>query len=100
MNPAGSGHPLETGWATKKWLGFDFSVLRMNEQKGNEPCGKCGHLFIPHVLVAYDDPLAGGLIFCPECDCVATWGVHGHQCSKELPPPHVIAEWRAAALGS
>jgi hypothetical protein len=65
------------------------------------PCGTCGHLFDPHVLVAaFDDPLDGGLMFCqdPECLCVNTWSLQGRP-RPAMPAPHVVALWRAAALG-
>ena len=68
----------------------------------DDACGLCGHPFGPHVLVPFADPLDGGLIFCQDltgCDCVATWSVQGRP-RAQMPPPHVIAEWREALLES
>lgn len=63
-----------------------------------DPCAQCGHPFNPHVVVATSgDPLAGGLIFCPDCDCVSTWGVNNDR--PPMPAPDVVAAFRKAVLG-
>ncbi|MBP7831678.1 MAG: hypothetical protein KA028_01525 [Candidatus Pacebacteria bacterium] len=47
---------------------------KMDDLNGN--CKKCGHLFDPHVVIAYDinDFSKGGEIRCPVsgCDCFHT----------------------------
>lgn len=35
----------------------------------------CGHRWGDHILYAPLDPLSGGTLSCPECDCTATWSV-------------------------
>jgi hypothetical protein len=60
----------------------------------NESCG-CDHPFDDHILVAYEEPMDGGLMLCPAngCKCVNTWSVEGQE-EGVMPPPHVIAEYR------
>jgi hypothetical protein len=65
----------------------------------------CEHDFKPHVLVMLNtDDIAGtegvpvgGLMFCPSCDCTATWSVKGYPV-PELPGPGELAEMREEAL--
>jgi hypothetical protein len=59
----------------------------------------CGHLFDGHIVMAYDDPLDGGLMLCQEletCECVKTWSLQGRETTVNtvMPPGHVIAEYR------
>jgi len=72
-------------------------------EKRNEPCKRCSHPFDPHVLVAYEDPLDGGLLLCPECDCARTWNVTvgGEPLGERhaMPPPHVVEEYRREVFG-
>lgn len=35
----------------------------------------CGHRWGDHVLYAPLDPLSGGTLSCPDCDCTGTWDV-------------------------
>lgn len=61
---------------------------------------RCGHLVDPHVLATlYADVMDGGLMFCPDCDCVQTWSAEGRP-RPVMPPPSVVAEVRAAVLGA
>lgn len=41
----------------------------------DEPCGRCPHRWGDHELYAPLDPLSGGTVSCPECECAGTWGV-------------------------
>lgn len=45
-------------------------------EKGT-PCPQCGHDFDSHVVYASasGNPMDGGLMSCPECDCTMTWSV-------------------------
>lgn len=52
-----------------------------------DTCTYCSHEMGPHVLVAGEDPLRGGIMLCPleECLCVSTWGVNDGR-----PPPELV----------
>lgn len=70
--------------------------------ESDEVC-RCGHKFDGHIVVAYDNPLDGGLIFCQRlnsCDCAGTWSVQGLATVTNMtkPPPHVIEEYRQQLL--
>jgi hypothetical protein len=45
----------------------------------DQACDQCGHLFDPHMLLAGESSLDGGIIVCPVngCNCFATWGPNG-----------------------
>lgn len=68
-------------------------VIEREERK----CQHCGHDFDPHVLVAPEDPMKGGIMICPvmNCECFSTWGVgKGSKPSKDLPDRAEIAAIR------
>jgi hypothetical protein len=71
----------------------------MTQMQDGDVC-ECGHPFSPHIMVPYDDPMDGGLMFCqdPACGCVHTWTV-GPGNWAEMPPPDVVAAHRAAVRG-
>lgn len=61
----------------------------------NDDCKICGHPFNPHALVAtLHSPEHGGLIFCPEKDCMceSTWSLQDHE------PPYIPDDEAVAAL--
>jgi hypothetical protein len=68
-------------------------------------CGQCGHAYGPHVLAALavsevsgmEIPVSG-LMFCPQCDCTATWAVSGHPVPPR-PAPEELAAIRKAVIG-
>jgi hypothetical protein len=68
-------------------------------------CDRCGHPFSPHVLVMLEsaevagvpDVPVAGVIFCPDCDCVATWSIAGHPPS-ELPGPEELRRIRESVF--
>jgi hypothetical protein len=61
----------------------------------DEMC-RCGHPFSPHILLAGEDPMDGGLMFCqdPSCDCASTWSPEGRP-RPVMPAPEAVAELRA-----
>lgn len=68
-------------------------------------CEYCGHSFSPHVLVALEAGMVantevpvGGIMLCPECDCVSTWAVDGHPVPP-LPTPEFIRLVRETVIG-
>ena len=64
----------------------------------DDGCQRCGHSMDAHVMLAFDDPLDGGLMFCPDCGCVMTWSAEGHPLPA-MPLPHDVAEFREAVFG-
>ena len=62
--------------------------------EGGVPCSKCGHPFVPHILVTYGENVSGGgLIFCqdPECGCAITWDVpQAGPVRNAMLPEHVV----------
>lgn len=63
---------------------------------------ECGHPFDPHILVPYNSPIDGGLMFCQEletCPCVRTWDVpQAGKLNRELPAPAVVQWYRQALI--
>lgn len=70
----------------------------MNGELAGGICSYCPHPLDLHVMLAlHPDARQGGLMFCPECGCAATWCQQGWP-RPAMPPPHVVEEYRAEAL--
>lgn len=41
----------------------------------DQACGRCPHRWGDHELYAPLDPLSGGTVSCPDCECTGTWSV-------------------------
>ena len=62
----------------------------------DEQCQQCQHPFDPHAVIATTgDPMDGGIMLCPEpeCLCFMTWGLHGGP-AKLVPDDAVIGRLR------
>lgn len=66
----------------------------------------CGHDLKPHVLVMLNkaevlgtpDVPVSGVMFCPSCDCTATWSIKGFP-PPPMPPAQELAALRQEVLG-
>jgi hypothetical protein len=63
-------------------------------------CADCGHPFDPHAVVTTgENPLEGGIILCPECDCYGTWSTPLTQGPIVEPTPEELRDIREQVFG-